>query len=486
MRVLMLPHLRHFRSEESGIKRVIEAYFHYLPAAGVELVTEGQSYDLKVVHAGMVPDCDVAACHGLYWSADYPAIAWEWQVNSQVIQNLRVAKVITVPSEWVAETIRRDMKRQPFVVPHGIDWTLWQHNVPNQGYVLWNKNRVSDVCDPRPAAELARRFGSVQFVNTFAPPDPPHNMNEIGLIRHDQMQQIVQGANVYLSTVKETFGIGILEAMAAGVPVLGYGHGGIRDLVQHGVNGYLARPGDIDDLADGLNYCLKHRDQLGANGREMARAFTWEKVAEQVAGIYAQAAQKTEPTAAVIIPSFNYSGVVSRAVESAMAQTYPLLTDIVVVDDGSNDDGATGAVVAELTARDPRVRYVRQDNAGVANARNRGIAEVSTQYVTCLDADDALEPEFVARCVEALEKDAALGIAYTGLRYILPTGETGVSNWPGDWDFDKHLARQNQVPTCCTFRREMWQRLGGYRQRYAPLGAGSEDAEFWTRCGAYG
>jgi glycosyltransferase involved in cell wall biosynthesis len=42
-----------------------------------------------------------------------------------------------------------------------------------------------------------------------------------------------RNAGVYLSTAKETFGIGILEALACGVPVLGYAHGGILDLVQH-------------------------------------------------------------------------------------------------------------------------------------------------------------------------------------------------------------------------------------------------------------
>jgi glycosyltransferase involved in cell wall biosynthesis/predicted flap endonuclease-1-like 5' DNA nuclease len=46
---------------------------------------------------------------------------------------------------------------------------------------------------------------------------------------------------------------------------------------------------------------------------------------------------------------------------------------------------------------------------------------------------------------------------------------------------DNLRGRMNQIPTCCVFKREAWQRIGGYRQRYAPLGAGAEDAEFWTR-----
>jgi len=274
--------------------------------------------------------------------------------------------------------------------------------------------------------------------------------------------------------------------MAAGVPVLGYAHGGNLELVQHGVNGYLAQPGNEDDLIEGLAYCLQHRDVLGANGREMARAFTWERVMEKVAGVYRMAMEEQPPTVAIIIPSYMYADKVGRAIESAVQQTYNLVKDIVVVDDGSPDDGATRAVVEEWSQKDTRVVYLPQENQGVAVARNTGIASVDTKYICCLDADDALEPTFVEKCVRALERDPALGLVYTKIRHILANGDTGTSQWPGEWDFDRQLARANQVPTCNVFKREAWECLGGYKKRYCPIGAGSEDAEFWTRIGAYG
>jgi hypothetical protein len=64
---------------------------------------------------------------------------------------------------------------------------------------------------------------------------------------------------------------------------------------------------------------------------------------------------------------------------------------------------------------------------------------------------------------------------------VQPNGKTAVSDWPHAFDPDRHFARANQIPTACLFRREAWERVGGYRQRYAPGGAGSEDADFWTR-----
>ena len=484
MRVLMLPHLKHFRSEESGIKRVVEAYFRYLPDYGIDLVDEGMDYDLLAVHAGTHQGCDVAHCHGLYWTADYPATQWEWGVNSGVIDNLRTSKAMTVPSSWVAESVQRDMHRSPLVVPHGIDWEDWAyHDIEDNGYLLWNKNRMSDVCDPRPAIQLAARMPNLTVVTTYTPPGPKlPNVTETGLLQHNQMKQLIQGAGVYLATVKETFGIGILEAMAAGVPVLGYAYGGIMDLVEHGVNGYLAQPGNIDDLEQGLHYCLAHGKVLGANGREMARAWTWPAAVEKVADLYRDTMQEQPVTVTVVVPCYNYADKVGRALESIAAQTFRDF-ECVVVDDGSTD-GSPDIIPGLLP--DDRFRYVRQDNGGVAAARNRGIAEGTGKYVCCLDADDAIEPEFLRVCVGALEENRRLGIAYTALRYILPDGEEGVSQWPGEWDFDDQLRRKNQIPTCCVFRREMWEALGGYRSRYCPMGAGSEDAEFWTRCGAYG
>lgn len=482
----MLPHLKHFRTEESGIKRVVLAYHQHLPKFDIELVDpEDHNFDVSVAHAGMAGgEPQVSMLHGLYWTADYHADAWEWRANASVIESIRSAKQVTVPSEWVAETLRRDMHLDPHVVPHGIDYHLWNSNADNQGYILWNKNRAGiDVCSPEPLGELAKRFPDKRFLSTFAPNVSTPNIKATGLVKHDMMKRMVEHANVYLASVKETFGIGILESMAAGVPVLGFRQGGVCDIVRHGVEGYLAEPNNYDDLAEGLNYCLKYRQVLSANARERAKAFTWEAVASQVAGIFRQAAEPDDPSVAVIIPCYNYGHTLQRAVNSVLEQTYPV-KEIIIVDDGSTDN--TQAVATALAQTHNNVRYVRQSNAGVAHARNAGIAASSAKYICCVDADDQIKPRFIEACVAELESNRSLGIAYTRLQWVKPDGSTGLSQWPGAFSYDDQLKRRNQIPTACVFRRDMWASLGGYRQRYAPTGAGSEDAEFWTRAGAYG
>ena len=490
MKVMMVPHLIDFeRGMENGIKRVVEGYFRHLPKFGVELVSPNASdFDIIAAHAGIAGgDATVSHLHGIYWTADYPESGrWQYKVNARVIESIRHAKEVTVPSAWVAETLQRDMRFSPHVIPHGIDREYWLHDEECQGYVLWNKNRAADVCHPGSMIKLAFGFPEVRFVTTLTLPEAPENVEAVGLVDYDSMKRMVQRAAVYLSTTKETFGIGTLEAMAAGVPVLGFAHGGNLDLVEHTVNGYLAEPNNYKDLAAGLAYCLEHQDVLGRNGQEMAKRWTWDAACEKVAEVYRLAMVEDEPTVSIIIPSFNYASKVGRAIESAISQTYAGLVNVVVVDDGSEDNGETERVVQEFRRRDDRVAFIRQRNSGVALARNKGIASVLTKYVSCLDADDAIKPGFLEVCIDALEKDRSLGIAYTRLWYILPDDEEGLSPWPAEFSYDMQLRRRNQIPTCCVFRREMWERLGGYRQRYAPEGAGSEDAEFWLRAGAYG
>lgn len=208
-----------------------------------------------------------------------------------------------------------------------------------------------------------------------------------------------------------------------------------------------------------------------------------------------------KPLVTVVIPCFNYQHKVGRAIQSARDQDLNNI-EIIVVDDGSDDEQAIKEAVEnasigkktiieneekrEVSYRDMRVRLIRQNNSGVAVARNRGISEGTAPYVCCLDADDAIEPNLLTICVDGLERDRSLGIAYTGLKWVKPDRTEGISPWPSTFNYEHQLQRQNQIPTCCVFRKKMWERLGGYRKRYCPKGAGQEDAEFWTRCGAYG
>src|SRR5215210_5646271 len=105
------------------------------------------------------------------------------------------------------------------------------------------------------------------------------------------------------------------------------------------------------------------------------------------------------PLVSVVVPSYNYGHLVRETLDSLAAQTYGAW-ECVVVDDGSTDD--TRAVVEAYASRDARVRYVRQENARQAAARNNGIRHSSGAYFQFLDADDLIEPRKFERQVEYL------------------------------------------------------------------------------------
>lgn len=485
-RVYSMPTLEEALGDTSNaINQIVVRMAKYLPAYGVEMVESAASADLIAGHAGQTDGktvVDVSHCHGLYPTghAEYNFPLWHWAANQGVIQNLLHAKAITVPSPWVANILRRDMHVNPHVVGWGIDPAEWEPG-DNQGYVFWGKTRAEGVCTPQPLIELAARAPEHYFLTTFGQGTP--NIRAIGRQPFDRMKTVIRGAAVYLATTLETFGIQTLEAMACGIPVLGFRQGGTADIVQHGVTGYLVEPGDYDGLRAGLDYCLKYRATLGANARSVAVAYTWEKVAEQFAAIYQDTLiPHTGPKVSVIIPCHNYARYVGEAIDSVKAQQTTFPVEMIVALDRCTDDSET--VVSTALEGITNAAWMIVDNGNPADTRNAAIQAARGEYIVPLDADDKLgDPRFLQTLADALDADRVLGMAFTGLRMMDADGNLGsASDWPLGYNFEAQCVRRNQVPTCNMFRREAWVRAGGYRRRYCP----AEDADLWLRIGALG
>jgi glycosyltransferase involved in cell wall biosynthesis len=112
----------------------------------------------------------------------------------------------------------------------------------------------------------------------------------------------------------------------------------------------------------------------------------------------------------VIIPAYNAANTIAATLASVRAQSYARF-EAIVVDDGSRD--GTAELVAQIAKEDDRIRLVTQANAGVAAARNRGLAEAVGQFVAPLDADDLWHSEKLARqLVRIAEGGPAAGMVY--------------------------------------------------------------------------
>src|SRR5438093_1507619 len=116
----------------------------------------------------------------------------------------------------------------------------------------------------------------------------------------------------------------------------------------------------------------------------------------------------------IVIPCYKQARFLADAIESALAQTYRTI-EIVVVNDGSPDE------TAAVAARYPPVRYIEQDNAGLAAARNTGLANSCGEFVVFLDADDRLLRDAVQTNVDRLTADEAVAFV-AGLSYYIASG----------------------------------------------------------------
>lgn len=181
----------------------------------------------------------------------------------------------------------------------------------------------------------------------------------------------------------------------------------------------------------------------------------------------------------VVTPVHNVAGFIGATIASLIAQSH---TDwaIVVVDDGSTD--GTAEVVAGFA--NPRIRLVRQPNAGVAAARNRGIAELdpAAEAVLFLDGDDVLAPDALARLVRALRADPQAVAAYGAYAFVTEDGARITGRRAGPFpagDILEPLLQRNLFANGghLLIRAAAVKAACGFR---AGLAYG-EDWEYWTR-----
>ena len=93
----------------------------------------------------------------------------------------------------------------------------------------------------------------------------------------------------------------------------------------------------------------------------------------------------------VVIPLYNKAHTIVHTLSTVMRQNYADY-EVVIVDDGSTDNGVQ--LILEHF-KDPRIRIVSQENAGVSVARNRGVDEAKGEWVAFLDGDDYLHKDFL-------------------------------------------------------------------------------------------
>ena len=113
----------------------------------------------------------------------------------------------------------------------------------------------------------------------------------------------------------------------------------------------------------------------------------------------------------VVVPAHNAEATLDETLRSVRAQSHANL-EIIVVDDGSSD--MTDVVAEAHAAQDPRIRIIKQENQGVAAARNRGWSEARSEFIAFVDADDLWAPRKIERQLDRLiSAGERVGLVYS-------------------------------------------------------------------------
>lgn len=167
------------------------------------------------------------------------------------------------------------------------------------------------------------------------------------------------------------------------------------------------------------------------------------------------------PLVTVVIDAYNYGLFIEEAIESVLAQDFPMeQLEILVVDDGSTDD--TGVRVKKYGSR---IQYLLKTNGGQASAFNLGFVKARGEIVATLDADDYFLPGKLRRVAEEFQKHPEAGMVYHArLNLHMDTGKfvspefADVSGFLPD-DEVKLLKYDLYPSSCLAFRRKVVERL---------------------------
>lgn len=156
----------------------------------------------------------------------------------------------------------------------------------------------------------------------------------------------------------------------------------------------------------------------------------------------------------VIVPVYNAEKVLPRGIDSILAQIFRDF-ELILVNDGSSDD--SGAICDEYASRDPRVKVIHQQNAGVSAARNAGLRAAQGEWVTFVDSDDLVLDCFLQSLVDAVSADNRIDLAYCG--YAIVERKTTVKTYQSASYIGKDALRHLFSSTNLLYRCSPWAKL---------------------------
>lgn len=307
-------------------------------------------------------------------------------------------------------------------------------------YDDWRLTLVGDDTDTAPLGASVREHLEVMAAGDdrirFAAPVPREAVGTV-MRAHDL---------VIVPSLWECWPNVVREAYESNRPVLATPVGGLTEMVEDGVSGWLARDATADALLASLEELLgapervRERIASGAPRAAYDRLVDPDRTRREYLALLTptpatlQRRPGSDAGVSVVIPYYEMDAYIDAAIASVRAQTRPVREIIVIVDGSFREQDASLWRLGE----DPDVTVVAQPQSGLGAARNLGVAIARGACVLPLDADNELEPEFVERCLFGLNREPSLAYVTTWCRFINERGEplgapheghTPLGNW---------------------------------------------------------
>ena len=492
--VCMIPYCE--KDTAGGVMQHIATITKELRKRGYDVLRTPREDSIVHVHAAeQAPTIDVYTNHGVH---PVEHESWMTLQNKTIARNYRIAGQVVCVSHHTQKELAKSVRYERVtdviynacpkfgeVIPFNWKALLGIEGSP---LVVWGKSGVNNVLDPHPLVVLAIENPDIYFV---APIEPeyffakPDNLFCIGKQPPAKMRSLIQASDCYLATTMENHALQVLEAMKIGTPVVGYNWGGTAETIDK-ETGILVKPNDMRSLKSAVRLIVSDKmfaQSLSSRAKEVVdEKFSVERQVDELERVYNAAywrkrLRNSSFESVIVIPVYNKAEYVAETIQSALAQDFDNY-EVIIVDDGSTDNSLE--IIQEAIKHNPNnvtVRIVTQENKNVSKARNFGISLSTANFITCLDADDKLAPNFLSTMVPIIRANPSLGIVYSDMMVFsenAPPGALDGSN--SEFDFEK-LRKGNFIPCANVFRRDAYIQTDGYREIHPSW----EDYDLWLQ-----
>ncbi len=246
-------------------------------------------------------------------------------------------------------------------------------------------------------------------------------VRHLGFVRPEIVHYLYQHAiALAFFSLYEGFGMPLLEAFAAGAPVI---CSNTTSLPEVGGEAILScDPFDIEAMSSLMVQISQDQDlriELTRRGKERLALFSWEHSARNLREAFQRVSlrqippsSKDDPLVSIVTPSYNQGRFLQRTIESVLNQTYPKI-EYMVMDGGSSDES-----VEILRSYGDRFHWVSEKDEGQTDAINKGFSRSHGEILAYLNSDDVLQPEAVEKIVNFLSNHPEVDLVYGDAYYI--------------------------------------------------------------------